>query len=327
MKYPRYWLPIFGLYSLVTIGLSSAQEAAAPKVSLTDKKVLWLGDSITQAGDYVTFVQYYLDKHFPDKKVDIISIGLASETTSGLSEKAHPFPRPCVLERLPRALDMVKPAVVVACYGMNDGIYYPAGDDRMQAFQKGIHALISQSKAAGAQVVLLSPPPFDKMPVKSLRPLDAPDFSFMTPYEDYDSVLGDFAKWEQTLSSGDALPIDLHTPIDDYLALRRRTNPKFGFTRDGIHPNPLGHLLMAETILENLGYSIPFDADLEKEWAAVKADPLYALVKRQREGCSSGWLAYVGYTRQKQVKANSVDQAGQAGANLQIQIDKLRKGQ
>ena len=67
---------------------------------LANKRVLWLGDSITQIGDYVTFAEYDLEKQYPVDRFDIVSIGLASETTSCLSEKTHPFPRPCVQERL-----------------------------------------------------------------------------------------------------------------------------------------------------------------------------------------------------------------------------------
>ena len=301
-------------------------DSPLAKVPLINNRVLWLGDSITQMGDYVTFVEYYLNKQFPLDKVDIISIGLSSETVSGLSEKTHPFPRPWVLERSQRALDMVKPKIVVGCYGMNDGIYHPQSSDRLQAFQDGINKLISQSKAAGAQVVLLTPPPFDKVAGHNLQPKEAPDFGWLAPYEDYDSVLGNYAKWELSLPSSSAYVIDLHTPIDDYLANRRQTqnDPHFSFTKEGIHPNPAGHLLMAEIILKGLGYSIPFDPDLDKELAKVTADPLYALIKQQRENRSGGWLTYVGYTRDGKFKTNSVDQSEKINNDLQGQIDNIR---
>ena len=99
-----------------------------------------LGDSITQGGGYVTFIEYLLEKQYPALTFDIISVGLSSETTSGLSEEGHAggkFPRPCLHERLGRALEAVKPTLVVACYGMNDGIYLPYSEDRMQLFVTG----------------------------------------------------------------------------------------------------------------------------------------------------------------------------------------------
>ena len=120
---------------------------------------MFLGDSITAAGQYVSLIECELQRRYPRETFDIISIGISSETTSALTEKTHgSFPRPCVHERLQRALDKVKPDIVVACYGMNDGIYHPQSDERMQAYQQGINKLIADSRAAGATVVLLTPP-------------------------------------------------------------------------------------------------------------------------------------------------------------------------
>ena len=58
-----------------------------------------------------------------------INLGLPGETVTGLSEPGHPFPRPNVHERFGRVLAGGKPDLVFACYGMNDGIYYPFSDD------------------------------------------------------------------------------------------------------------------------------------------------------------------------------------------------------
>ena len=106
-----------------------AGPAVAQNVeTLAGKKAVFLGDSITQAGGYITFTEYYLDKLYPQKNFDIYGLGLSSETVSGLSEKNHAggaFPRPCLFERLGRLLERVKPDVVFACYGINDGIYKP----------------------------------------------------------------------------------------------------------------------------------------------------------------------------------------------------------
>jgi len=303
----------------LVVGTWQAAYAAQPL--LANKRVLWLGDSITQAGDYVTFVEYFLEKQYPADRFDVISIGLSSETASCLSEKTHPFPRPCVQERLQRALALVKPDVVVACYGMNDGIYHPQSAERMHAFERGIEKLIAAVHAAGAQMILLTPPPFDRLPVKHLAAKDAADFGFMTPYEGYDDVLADFAQWEMRLPKGDATVIDLHTPLDAYLAKQRETEPGFSFAKkDGIHPDAAGHLLMAQIVLRGLG--IPVASEGLK---AIEGDPLYGLIKEQREARSAGWLKYVGYTRGETVKSDSVTDVEEKNAELQARIDALRR--
>lgn len=314
------------LKSCAVVALVFALHASVFAQSLLEnKRVLWLGDSITQIGDYVTFAEYDLEKQYPADRFDIVSIGLASETTSCLSEKTHPFPRPCVQERLERALTMVKPQVVVACYGMNDGIYHPQSAERMHAFEQGIEKVIAAAHAAGAQVILLTPPPFDRLPVKNLAGKDAADFGFMAPYEGYDSVLADYAHWEMQLPKSEATVIDLHTPMNAYLAERRKTEADFTFAKkDGIHPDALGQLLMAQIVLRGLGVSVG-GSDLQAELARIQADPLYALIKEQREARSTGWLKYVGYTRGETVKADSVVDVEKEIAALQGKIDVLRK--
>src|SRR4051812_15319311 len=60
-------------------------------------RIVFLGDSITHGGEYVTYLEAYLLTHFPEKHYEIIDVGLPSETVSGLSEPGHAggaFPRP-----------------------------------------------------------------------------------------------------------------------------------------------------------------------------------------------------------------------------------------
>jgi lysophospholipase L1-like esterase len=314
-------------YAVAFVVLFSVLYAAAAQKEplLANKRVLWLGDSITNMGDYVTFVEYELEKQYPDDRFDIVSIGLASENTSCLTEKAHPFPRPCVHERLQRALSMVKPDLVVACYGMNDGIYHPQSAERMHAFENGIEKLIAAVHAAGAQMVLLTPPPFDPLPVKKLSSKDAADFSYLAPYDHYDSVLADYARWEMHLPKSEATVIDLHTPMDAYLKKQRKTASDFTFAKnDGIHPDALGHLLMAQLVLKGLGTPVA-GGSLQAELTKIQADPLYALIKQQREARSEGWLDYVGYTRGKTVKTDSITATEQENTAFQRKIDALRK--
>lgn len=83
---------------------------------------MFLGDSITMDGRFLISLDLLTRSRLPAPAPELINLGLASETVSGLSEREHPWPRPCVMERLDRALEKGKPQVVVACYGMNDGI-------------------------------------------------------------------------------------------------------------------------------------------------------------------------------------------------------------
>ncbi|MEI2725571.1 MAG: hypothetical protein V9H26_19255 [Verrucomicrobiota bacterium] len=50
---------------------------------------------------------------------------------------AGQFPRPDLHERLGRVLEKTKPDQVVACYGMNDGIYLPFSEERFAEVSSG----------------------------------------------------------------------------------------------------------------------------------------------------------------------------------------------
>lgn len=287
---------------------------------LSEGRVMVLGDSITQNGTYVSFLEYLLQKYNPGRTFDIVSVGLASETASGLSEAGHAggaFPRPCIHERLQRALDAVKPAVVVACYGMNDGIYQLPDEARMKAFRDGVTQLAERCRAAGAKVVLVTPPVYDA------RGAAAGSASARYDAE----VLGKFAEWEmQSPPAGVVAVSDMHTAMAAALAERQKANAGFHFAGDGVHPNELGHLIMALSILKGLKIDVP-PGTPEALLPAIKADPLSALVARHRTARSEGWLAYIGYTREKKVApgTGNIAEVEARAAKIQEQVDAARK--
>lgn len=294
------------LVKSVALFVSLACAACAQGVdALAGKRVAVLGDSITQGGAYVTFMSYFLEKSYPQKAFDIYGLGLSSETLSGLSEEGHAggkFPRPCLFERLGRLLERVRPEVVFACYGMNDGIYQPLDDARFGAFKSGIERLISQCQSAGVkQLFLVTPPIYDYPPGQ-------PGFN-------YDTVLAAYAAWELTLKKPGVQVIDLHTPMAKARAGRAEV-----FSKDRIHPGDDGHLLMARTILAGAGVPAP-----DEPLAAIKADPLYKLVAQRRALRSGKWMAHVGYTREKTVAPQPLGEAEAEVAKLQEQIDALQK--
>ena len=121
----------------------------------------------------------------------MLNLGLPSETLSGLCEPGHAggkFPRPDLHERLDRILEQAKPDLVVACYGMNDGIYYPPSAERLEKYQEGIRFLRARAAGAHAGVLHLTPPVFDPVPIQG-KTLPAGLAEYPQPYEGYDEVL------------------------------------------------------------------------------------------------------------------------------------------
>jgi lysophospholipase L1-like esterase/pimeloyl-ACP methyl ester carboxylesterase len=225
------------------------------------KRIVVLGDSITYGGLYIDYIEAYLYTRFPGAHVEIINLGLPSETASGLSEPGHAggaFPRPCIHERLDRALAKTKPDLVIACYGMNDGIYEPLDEGRFKAFRDGMTLLVKKVTASGAKMLVLTPPMFDAVALKA------------DPKGGYDEVLAAYSQWLLDQRKHGWNVADIHGPMTHFLASRRKTEPGFILAGDGIHAGPVGHWLMARPVLE--AWKAPAEVDeAEIDLAAGKA--------------------------------------------------------
>ena len=245
----------------LAIALANSPTIADPLPGA--KRVLIIGDSITAAGYYTAYLEGYFATKFPDRKIEFINLGLPSETISGLSEPSHPWPRPNVHERLDRALLTLKPDIVLACYGMNDGIYHPFSDARFVGFKDGVEKLIARCETDAIPLYLITPPPFDPTPIrKILKEADATDFGWQTPYVRYqEEVLSRYAAWEKTRSAKDVTVIDSQGPIVESLQQQRRMlkHPDYRLADDGVHMNADGHWLIASAILKK--WNCPLDGD------------------------------------------------------------------
>jgi lysophospholipase L1-like esterase len=234
-------------------------RADGPFLLKDGQRIVFLGDSNTYAGKYIAYLDAYLCTRFPEKRFELINLGLPSETVSGLSEPDHPYPRPNVHDRIDNALEVAKPDVVVICYGMNDGIYYPFSEERFKKYQQGIATLIEKVEKYGAKAILMSPAPFDAQPMKDkVQPKTAAKFSWLRPYERYDEeVLTKYSEWLLTLRDRKYIVIDGHAAVLKHLETMRKQDPMYRVSGDGIHPNANGHLVIALEIL--------------KEWKAPSA--------------------------------------------------------
>ena len=285
--------------------------------SLAGKRVMVLGDSVTQDGRYLSYVEYYLQKQNPSLNFDIINAGLASETTSGLTEEGHPGPRPCIHDRLDRALADIKPELVIACYGMNDGIYKPLSKEREEAFHNGIMWLVEKCLATGAEVILVTPPAFD---VDCQGGVKASGF-------DYNSVLDVYADWELKTRPGGATVIDLHIPMSKQVKPCREAGHPLHNQGDGVHPADMGHFVIAQAIMQGLAMPLP-EGDLAKQMAEAQADPLYQLVRKRQSARGNGWLQYIGFTRVNKTTEphlNDIQVIEAQAAEDQKAIDALRQ--
>ncbi|MEC9094947.1 MAG: GDSL-type esterase/lipase family protein [Planctomycetota bacterium] len=280
--------------SVLLLGISDSQILSMDQLVRNGDRIVFLGDSNTFAGNYVSDIDVLLKSS--SRKVEVVNLGLPSETCCGLSEPDHPFPRPTVQERLDRVLAKTNPNVVVACYGMNDGIYHPFSQKRFLAYQEGVLKLVEKVRKCGAKLVLLTPPPFDPLPMKAKNKLvdkASGKFAWFLIYEDYDSVLEKYSNWILTLKGQVDAVVDIRTPILHFLDSQRQRDPKFTMSGDGVHFNATCHRQIAKALIKCLVPNEKLEVDesvvkLSQAKMEILRDAWLTETRHQRPGMKTG---------------------------------------
>jgi lysophospholipase L1-like esterase len=237
----KFWVGLLILCSVAA--WAHARQVGVSNPDSKDKlpthgRVVFLGNSITYAGNYIHHFTTAVLLKGNIQNLEIFNLGLPSETVSGLSEDGHAegeFPRPNLHDRLGKVLDTLSPDLVIACYGINDGIYLPFDQYRFEQFVDGIERLHREVTRKGARIILMTPPVFD--PARD---------------EAYADVIHRYANWliRQRAERGWEI-IDIHWPMLEFLTENRSVDNSFYLAKDGIHPGEIGHWLMARVLLRN----------------------------------------------------------------------------
>ena len=284
---------------LITIGLLLANSvtAAPPRVAI-------LGDSITYGGTWCVRVESALRNTPEFADAEIVNFGLSSETVSGLSEEGHAggkFPRPCLQERQERVLNAFKPTLVLACYGMNDGIYLPPDPTRLKAYQDGIVRLKTAVEERGARLVLITPPLYnaDKPSTDPLR---------------YDAALDQFAAWLIGQRAAGWQVVDIRAPLRAAIAKAKQEQPTFKYAGDGVHPGEKGHGFIADAVC----------AGLWQEWKLpgtpeIATEPALGILAKRHHLLKHAWLSETKHTRPGVPAGLPMDQAREQAAKLLLE--------
>lgn len=290
------------------------------------RRVVFLGDSITYDGQYIEFLEASLKLNNPALRCEILNLGLPSETVSGLTEPGHAggaFPRPDLHERLDRILTNTKPDLVVACYGMNDGIYHPFAEERFRKYQEGIQFLRDRVSATGAKLLLLTPPVFDPLPIRG-QTLPAGLAEYPRPYEGYDEVLDRYSDWllDRRIDGWDV--IDVHGPMKRRLSDQRRQDPKYRLADDGVHINAAGHWIIARQILDHWKALLSDTAKTADPASILDADArgrdVLALVQKKQRLLKNAWLSATGHTRPGMAPGLPLGDVNRKAAELDAEI-------
>ena len=284
---------------------------AQSRVAISDdvRQVLFLGNSITYSGQYMAFVETIYRLNHPEKRLDWINLGLPSETVSGLSEEGHAggdFPRPDLHERLDRVFSALQPNLIFINYGMNDGIYLPFDSARFKKYEAGMNWLNSKVLEIGAETIFLTPPIYD--PAKGIA---------------YSLTLDRYSEWliDQE-NTANWKVIDLHFPMRNYLETKREIDPDFYLAKDGVHPDSIGHWLMARSILEYLGIKDVADAESFTNAIAysLNGQELFILIFQKQKILRDAYLSATGHLRPGLPEGLSLLEAKKQALALENQI-------
>lgn len=250
------------------------------------KRVLFLGNSITYSGEYISNLEAWFVENYPAHQIEFVNAGLPSETVSGLSEEGHAggrFPRPDLHERLQRVLKAVKPDMVFACYGINDGIYQPLAPDRFAAFRSGMDWLHQSLVKAGVKrIVHITPFVYDDEKTRT---------------KGYNDVMAAYSQWlvAQHKKRGWEV-VDLHAAMTKALETGIAADRNFRYAKDQVHPGSEGHWFTSRLLLAYLHQKVP--ADIHQTLLSTeKNEKIVALVARRQTMMKDAWLGATGHKR------------------------------
>jgi lysophospholipase L1-like esterase len=283
---------LLNLMALIAISLHA--QAAPARVAI-------LGDSIAHDGRWATRVEAALRSSPEFAEAEIVNFGLGSETVSGLSEPNHAsgkFPRPCLHERLERILDAYQPTLVLACYGMNDGIYLPPDALRFRAYRDGIEKLKAAVEKQGSQIIFITPP---------LHNADKPSDD---PYR-YDAVLEHFSYYLATRPETGWQVINIRPDLRQAVAVEKSRNPQFTYAKDNVHPGEEGHRFIADSIIRQLWPILKLSGAPK-----LPDDDALAILRRRSDLLKLAWLTKTRHTRPGVPAGLPLDQANTQAEEL-----------
>lgn len=202
-------------------------------------RVVFYGDSITQQGQYTSFVETYVVTHFPALNIRFFNSGWSGEWIVGGGGGT-------VDERLARDVVALKPTVATFMLGMNDAGYQDFDPSFLDVYSKGYNHLLDSLRQTlpDLRITLFQPSPFDDV----TRP---PQYALR---EGYNSVVVRFGQFVRELGQERHLDVvDMNAPLVSVLQKAHTLDPALTekIIPDRIHPSAAGGLVMAAALLQS----------------------------------------------------------------------------
>jgi lysophospholipase L1-like esterase len=226
----------------------NAQKVAPFK---TGDRVVFVGNSITDAGHYHSYIWLYYMTHFPNRRITCYNAGIGGDAIEHIAARF--------------AADVLakKPTVLTLTWGMNDTGYFEwyrsdAKDfiDKRLVGSYATYATVEDKlkKRPDIRTILIGGSPYDetsKFTKKNIYPHKSEVFAKVIDYQ------------EQSAKKNNWGFVDFYHPMDAINKREQLKDSTFSLApNDRVHPDNNGHLVMAYLFLKAQGLNNNSVADI-----------------------------------------------------------------
>lgn len=241
--------PFLAFLAFLSMCFWSTAQPIAPFKS--GDRVVFAGNSITEAGLYENDIWLYYLTRFPDRQIQVINGGVGGDVAGQ------------IFDRLDGDLLQKDPTVMVVTFGMNDSRYFEYGDTTKT--QHVIQEAVTTSKKSFDQIVdkLRQYPKLRKI-IMTSSPYDETMENKDNYFKGKSITMERIATFQEEAARSNHWDIvDLLRPMTAINQREQLHKPDFTLTGpDRIHPGSAGHFVMAYLFLKAQGLANKPVADI-----------------------------------------------------------------
>ena len=291
---------------LFVCGLLRAQSPLRPFAA--GDRIAFVGNSITEAGYYESYVWLYYMLHFPERRITVYNLGIGGDRAKN------------ILDRLDDDVFHREPTVIALTFGMNDSGYFEflrsdadsTAKARLADCYQQFLGIEQKLKAyTGARKILFSTSPYDET-MSNKNNLFPGKSALMEKIVAFQEKAARENRWGW---------VDLFHPMTEIEQREQKKDSAFTLTGpDRIHPGNMGHFVMATLFLKAQGLAGGAVAGMEIDAAAHTVT--------RADNCTITGLSADGHSLQFDYLAHSLpfpaDSLSRSPGNPQRQADALK---
>ena len=246
---------MFAFFSLAAFCLAGAAQTLAP--FRPGERVVFVGNSITEAGYYESYIWLYYMLHYPGRRVTIYNAGIGGDRAKN------------IVARLDDDVFAKKPTIICLTFGMNDSGYWEflqanadsTAKERVKECRSYFDQITKRLKDYPAEKIMITSSLYDET-VKN------PKNYFPKKSQAMDAIA---AFQERAASDNHWGFVDFLHPMTAITLREQQKDSTFTLTgSDRIHPGNAGHFVMAYLFLKQQGAAGKAVADVLIDAGAKK---------------------------------------------------------